>query len=100
MTEQTEPAFSGELRSTGYVPPAVAVRATYTIGDVTDEITVEIAEWNGDPAVITSVIDALTEQRDADVQVDAGDAARPRLNIVQHFAGDPATTVTSKEVQA
>jgi hypothetical protein len=66
MTESSKPAASG------YRPPAVSIRATYTVGDVADELVVDIDQWGGDVAVITRVIDALTERKpNADVQVDA-----------------------------
>jgi hypothetical protein len=55
----------------GYKPPAVSIRATYTAGDTSDELTVDFDQWDGDVAVITSVINALTEAKPgSDVQVD------------------------------
>lgn len=69
----------------GYQPPAVSIRATYTVGDVHDELAVDIDKWNGDVSLITGVIEALTERRPgADVQVDAPD-------VVQDLAHAGAT---------
>lgn len=66
MTENNAPVVAG------YKPPAVSIRATYTVGDTTDELTVDIDQWDGDVAVITGVINALTEAKPgSDVQVDA-----------------------------
>lgn len=48
----------------GYRPAAVSIRATYTVGDVTDELVVDIDEGPVDVAVIRGVIDAMTEKRE------------------------------------
>lgn len=65
MSENPVPAV-------GYKPPAVSIRATYTAGEATDELVVDIDRWDGDISVITSVIGALTEAKPgSDVQVDA-----------------------------
>lgn len=66
MSDNTVPAVAG------YKPPAVSIRATYTAGETTDELVVDIDQWGGDVSVITSVIAALTEAKPgSDVQVDA-----------------------------
>lgn len=89
MTENAPTAAIG-----GYRPPAASIRATYTVGDVCDELVVDIDRWNGDPAVIVAVIDALTEQRPgADVQVDAADPNVPGATVRQlRPSAEPAPT--------
>lgn len=54
----------------GYRPPAVSIRATYTIGEVSDELVVDIDQGPVPLETILGVIDALTEKRDAPVEVD------------------------------
>ncbi len=84
MTEQTAPP-----PISGYQPPALAIRATYTAGDASDEITVEVDRWDGDPTVITDIIHALTARKTA-AQVDiAAPSADPAS--LPHFTWIPAT---------
>jgi hypothetical protein len=77
--EQIEQTTTAAPAYSGYRAPAVSIRATYTVGDVTDEVVVDIDQGPVDVAVIRGVIDALTETRDAAIEVEARDVSGPRF---------------------
>lgn len=92
MTDQKpEPVF-------GYRPPDVTVRAAYSVGEVTDEITVEITNWNGDLSQVTGVIDALTDRKPgAEIQATTPAVQGDNVRVLR---GSQQTSTTGEEVQA
>jgi hypothetical protein len=104
--EATAPAYGG------YRAPAVSIRATYTVGEVTDELVVDIDQGPVDVAVIRGVIDAMTEKRDAAIEVEArnvGGSPSEGAKVyglptgpqtTTNTTGRPETVITGKEAQA
>jgi hypothetical protein len=62
-SENSETATADVPAYSGYRAPAVSIRATYTDGEVTDELVVDIDQGPVDAELIRAVIDALTERR-------------------------------------
>lgn len=108
--EQIEQTTTAAPAYSGYRAPAVSIRATYTVGDVTDELVVDIDQGPVDVAVIRGVIDALTETRgEAELEVTTGDGVP--IGVLDHGGArvyglprSPSTTTTNsaadKEAQA